>query len=58
MIEAVSCSRKRGGWKLDEDPYYLELLGETQPVIDSECTQPVAADDSHRAFPLGPIYEY
>ena len=59
MIEVATYPADIGKWKEDEEPFYLEIFGETRPLIDmnfAETLPPGAASaQTSRSIP---IYEY
>jgi hypothetical protein len=59
MIEAVSSPPVLSQWVPARAPYYLELYGETSPVLDTALAEviPAGAADPVTASPA-PVYEY
>src|ERR1700689_4491221 len=59
MIEVVSAPPVLSQWVPARDPYYLELYGETSPVLDTALAEviPAGAADPVTASPA-PVYEY
>ncbi len=60
-IESVSYPDDLTVWKPDDDPFYLELYGETAPVLDIHYAEAssAAADEASMSSGKGaPIYEY
>jgi hypothetical protein len=59
LIEVVSEPRDLATWNGEDPPFYLEIFGETEPLIDSnyaEVLQPAATTAESAA--ASPIYEY
>lgn len=62
-IETVSHPPDLSRWNADDAgaaPFYLELLGETSPVLDGSFAQLATADvpEGHPAAPRASVYEY
>lgn len=62
MIEVVSYPANLAGWKASVDhPFYLEVFGETRPVVDANYAevQPAGAGDAApQLASTAPVYEY
>src|SRR5258708_5378711 len=62
MIEVVSWPANLAEWDAREQPFYLEVFGETSPRVDltyAEVLQPASAPDGPPPAAAGaPIYEY
>lgn len=54
MIEVASYPPDLREWKAQTHPYYLELGGETSPILDADFSGPTG----HDASLVAPIYEY
>lgn len=59
MIQVATYRADLSQWKQDEDPFYLEVFGETQPLLDMKYaeTVPAGAQDA-RTTRATLIYEY
>jgi hypothetical protein len=60
-IESKSYPAELKKWQPSETPFYLELFGETSPIIDTtyaEVIQAGAADGTVTSADAAPIYEY
>ncbi|HMD45495.1 MAG TPA: hypothetical protein VKG43_05015 [Acidimicrobiales bacterium] len=60
MIEVVSHPADLTTWDQDAEPFYLELFGETQPLLDmayAEAFHPRADGDTEQVSGA-PVYEY
>jgi hypothetical protein len=61
-IEAASEPRDLAAWDPGEQPFYLELYGETRPVVDTAYAEVIPASSSAEASPVSrgeaPVYEY
>jgi hypothetical protein len=59
MITVASFPADLGKWDQDEHPYYLEVFGEAEPVLDMAHAEvmPVGGSAAASASPT-PIYEY
>ncbi len=59
MITVASFPADLGGWNQDEHPYYLEMFGEAEPVLDMTHAEVILAGGSVAATTaVTPIYEY
>lgn len=61
MIEVVSCPANLAEWKPKEQPFYLELFGETSPLVDTKYAEVLPAgptDGTPQNAQVAPIYEY
>ena len=59
MITVASFPVDLGQWDQDQDPYYLEVFGEAEPLLDMAHAQVVPAGGSAAASASPtPIYEY
>jgi hypothetical protein len=71
MIEVASCPANLATWKADDQPFYLEVCGETSPLVDRlyALVGPPTADSGSAdgssdpaappaVGPSGPIYQY
>ncbi len=59
MITSASCPEDLGSWNQDDHPYYLEIFGEAEPVLDmshAEVIPPGKADTTTTSST--PVYEY
>ncbi len=61
-IETVSHPVDLASWSADQEgskPFYLELLGETSPVLDGSFAQLAESKaDGHQTAPQASVYEY
>ncbi|MGH2515148.1 MAG: hypothetical protein ACRDHP_05785 [Ktedonobacterales bacterium] len=61
MIEVVSSPPDLASWDCDTQPFYLEVFGETTPLVDRAHAEvlPAATDRNDPALAQpGPIYQY
>lgn len=59
VITVASHPADLSAWDLDQDPYYLEVYGEAEPVLDMSHAEVVPAGGSTaRTATATPIYEY
>jgi hypothetical protein len=59
MITSASFPPDLGSWNEDENPYYLEVLGEAEPALDMAHAEVIPAGGSDAATTNAtPIYEY
>jgi hypothetical protein len=59
MITVASFPADLGEWKQDQDPYYLEVFGEAEPLLDMAHAEVIPIGDSTAATARPtPIYEY
>jgi hypothetical protein len=61
MIEVASWPANLAQWDAREQPFYLEVFGETTPLVDThyaEVQSPGSPDGTAPAAPGAPIYEY
>lgn len=59
MIEVVSSPANLQDWEPDKQPFYLELYGETEPLVDEAYAQAVPAGSADpKATADAPVYEY
>jgi hypothetical protein len=59
MIEVASHPGDLAKWDPGEDPFYFEVYGETQPVLDMTYAEVVpAGEDSAATVTSTPVYEY
>lgn len=59
MIEVVSSLADPEKWDVKEQPFYLEVYGETSPTVDEAYAEvvPAGSDDQKRTADA-PVYEY
>ena len=60
-IESASYPEDLAKWDAADQPFYLELFGETSPEVDvhyAEASSPSSADAANPVAPSTPIYEY
>lgn len=60
-IESASYPENLAGWEAAEQPFYLELFGETSPEVDihyAEASSPSSTDPDNPVARSSPIYEY
>ena len=59
MITVASFPDDLGAWDQDVNPFYLEVFGETEPLLDMTHAEviPVGGSTAATATPT-PIYEY
>ncbi len=59
MISVASSPANLGQWDQDKHPYYLEVFGEAEPVLDMTHAEVMPAGGSSAASPSPvPVYEY
>lgn len=59
MVEVVTSLTKPGDWKPDVDPFYLEVFGETSPLVDEVFAEVVPAGGTGpKQTSDAPVYEY
>ncbi len=61
MIEVVSYPADLTHWDPTKTPFYLELFGDTSPVLDThygEVIKPGPVDGAAQTVAAAPIYEY
>jgi hypothetical protein len=61
VIETVSHPADLKTWKAQEQPFYLELVGETSPLVDTQYAEVSPAgplDAAPQISQAAPIYEY
>lgn len=59
MITVASHPADLSTWDQDQDPYYLEVFGEAQPVLDMSHAEVLPAGESAAKPTTGtPVYEY
>lgn len=59
VITVASFPPDLGQWDQDEHPFYLEVFGETEPMLDTAHTQVIPAGGSATASTSStPVYEY
>ncbi len=61
MIEVASHPEDLSTWNPNEQPFYLELFGETRPRVDTRYAEVVSAGSAGGAPPTtsaAPVYEY
>jgi len=61
VIELVSYPHNLGAWDSEKQPYYLELYGETRPVVDrrfAEVQPAGSVDGKAQTASVTPVYEY
>ncbi len=59
MIEVVSEPRDLSTWDKNQNPFYLELYGETSPTVDEAHAEVLpSAESSVRTTTDAPVYEY
>lgn len=59
MIEVVSYPKDLALWRPEEHPFYLELFGETTPLIDMTYAEVLPTSDSGgKEGVTAPLYEY
>lgn len=59
MIEVVSYPPDLSSWDQSEHPFYLEVFGETEPLLDMSYAEVLpSGSDAVKATDSTPIYEY
>lgn len=59
MITVASFPKNLGEWEQDEHPYYLEVFGEAEPLLDMAHAEVILAGHAEAASTTStPIYEY
>lgn len=59
MIQVATYPTDLSQWKQDEDPFYLEVFGETEPVLDMTFAETIpAGGQGAQTTQATPIYEY
>jgi hypothetical protein len=59
VITSASFPRDLGSWDQDEHPYYLEVFGEVEPILDVAHAEVIPAGQSDATTTAAtPVYEY
>ena len=59
MIEVVSYPPDLASWDQSKNPFYLEVFGETEPILDMSYAEVLpSGSDTAKTTAVTPIYEY